>query len=237
MRATMSQHSQRTQMGPSVISIVVGVVLTLTASTTVAWILHGTLGGRDIAGALLGTALALILAEKTVTRHADRVVARDRVRRAAERAERAAQRAATPRRQADPDPVATQPVDPDHVDLEDWAGGGTGDPMSGVEPSDTVVVGPDPLGGGYRVGTLRSDALLIPVDRPRFKTETQRTNWMNEITSVRNLAGSEPGFEWIGHDHRPSSGQVPERRDDPVVVPGEAGLADRETQTFPRVES
>lgn len=86
----MSQHSQRTQRGPSVASIVGTGVAALAAvgtSTLVVW-MPGEPDRWHIVGAAGWTVLAWMLTGQAVVRHTERQVARDRVRREQDRRER-----------------------------------------------------------------------------------------------------------------------------------------------------
>lgn len=132
----MSQHSQRTQYGPSVGTIVTGVVLTVGGGTGVAYVLSGPLTARAIVGALLGAAFTVLMGLTTLERAVERRVALDRIERQAERQEAARREDALraeweravygPHPAEEPDPVATQPLpeEPDPVMVDHWAAGG-----------------------------------------------------------------------------------------------------------------
>lgn len=141
----MSQHSQRTQYGPSVGTIVTGVVLTVGGGTGVAYVLSGPLTARAIVGALLGAAFTVLMGLTTLERAVERRVALDRIERQAERQEAARREDALraeweravygPHPAEEPDPVATQPLpeEPDPVMVEHWATGGADPARSAVE--------------------------------------------------------------------------------------------------------
>lgn len=149
----MSQHSQRTQYGPSVASIVTGLVLTLGGGTAVAYILAGPLSARTIVGAVLGAGFTVLIGLQTMERAVERRVALDRIERLAEREEAARREDALraeweravygPEEAQEPDPVATQPIEPDPLQVEHWATGG-----AAPEPYDVPVHplpdGPEP---------------------------------------------------------------------------------------------
>jgi hypothetical protein len=91
----MSQHSQRTQIGPSRLSIVLGWVAVAVTIGLVSRILgRPDLDGGHVIGAALGIVLGALLVAQTVARVGDRILAQDRVRRAAERAARQEERTA-----------------------------------------------------------------------------------------------------------------------------------------------
>lgn len=85
----MSNHSQRTQYGPSVASIVTGLGLTLGGGTAVAYILAGPMTARTIVGAVLGAGFTVLIGLQTLERAVERRVALDRIERMAEREEAA----------------------------------------------------------------------------------------------------------------------------------------------------
>lgn len=129
-----SQHSQRTQYGPSVASIVTGLGLTLGGGTAVAYLLAGPLTARGIVGAVLGAGFTVLIGLQTLERAVERRVALDRIERLAEREEAARREDALraeweravygPEEAQEPDPVATQPIEPDPLRVEHWASGG-----------------------------------------------------------------------------------------------------------------
>ena len=76
----MSNHRPPTDPGPSVASIVTGVVLTLAAMGAAGYILWGpVLDSRAITGAALGWLLAVMFAGQTVARASQRAAATHRV--------------------------------------------------------------------------------------------------------------------------------------------------------------
>ena len=77
----MSQHSQRTQDGPSAASIIVGAALTIGAVAVAGWVIAGSaLDGRHLAGYGGWMLLALLLAGQTIVRAAEWQVIRERIR-------------------------------------------------------------------------------------------------------------------------------------------------------------
>jgi hypothetical protein len=94
----MSQHSQRTQAGPSMTSIVTGAVFTLVDVAIGMWIIAGSgLDGRHVTGYIGWMVLAVLLGGRTIVRLAEwqsiREQARERRRRLEQEAVRAAQEA------------------------------------------------------------------------------------------------------------------------------------------------
>jgi hypothetical protein len=81
----MSQHSQRTQQGPSVPSIIVLALITTVAIAATLYLASGPLDSRDLTGVVLGFVLTLVLVAQTANRIIERKLAAER----AERAERA----------------------------------------------------------------------------------------------------------------------------------------------------
>jgi hypothetical protein len=82
----MSQHSQRTQQGPSWASIIAGAVLVLAAVAVSTWISSSdTLTWREVAGMAGWTLLAVLLTGQVVGRLVERKIQDDRVKRAEER--------------------------------------------------------------------------------------------------------------------------------------------------------
>jgi hypothetical protein len=68
----MSQHSQRTQDGPSAASIIAGAALTIGAVVVAGWVIAGSaLDGRHLAGYGGWMLLALLLAGQTIVRAAE----------------------------------------------------------------------------------------------------------------------------------------------------------------------
>ncbi|HEU4754406.1 MAG TPA: hypothetical protein VFU47_14960 [Armatimonadota bacterium] len=172
----MSQHSQRTQYGPSMGTIVTGLSLTLGGGTAVAYILAGPLTARSVVGAVLGAGFTVLIGLQTLERAVERRVALDRIERQAEREEaarredrlraewehavygsgpvpdeaeeleRSRERAGAAWSQAygaDPDPVATQPIEPDPLQVEHWATGGAA-PEPYAVPVHPLPDGPEP---------------------------------------------------------------------------------------------
>jgi len=95
----MSQHSQRTQNGPSMASIVAGAVFTLVDVAIGMWIIAGSgLDGRHVTGYIGWMVLAVLLGGRTIVRLAEwqsiREQVRDRERGEREAAERQAQQEA-----------------------------------------------------------------------------------------------------------------------------------------------
>lgn len=85
----MSQHSQRTQFGPSTAQIVMAGLSTAASSAGTAYVF--TMPGfsvRELVACLMGATLAGLLAMHTLSLAADRAVARDRAERAAKRERR-----------------------------------------------------------------------------------------------------------------------------------------------------
>lgn len=77
----MSQHSQRTQDGPSVASIIAGTALVVGAVAVAGWVIAGSaLDGRHLAGYGGWMLLALLLAYQTIVRAAEWQVIRERIR-------------------------------------------------------------------------------------------------------------------------------------------------------------
>lgn len=92
----MSQHSKRRQQGPSVVSIAVGALATLTTLIVSAWIITGAgrvITWRDLAGFTLGMLLAVMLMAQTMQRLVDRRIAADRPGKYEQRQAEAAERA------------------------------------------------------------------------------------------------------------------------------------------------
>jgi hypothetical protein len=92
----MSQHSQRTQNGPSMASVIVGVILTLGAVGVGMWVISGSgLDGRHVTGYVGWMALGVLLGGQAIVRLAEwqsiREQARDRERGEREAAERQAE--------------------------------------------------------------------------------------------------------------------------------------------------
>lgn len=86
MRAEMSQHSQRTQQGPSVGSILAGGVLVLAAAGVSTWIISSpALTWREVAGSVCASALACLLTGQVVERIVSRRIVIDRAEREAAR--------------------------------------------------------------------------------------------------------------------------------------------------------
>lgn len=159
----MSQHSQRTQYGPSVGAIVTGLILTLGGGTAVAYMLSGPMSTRSVVGAVLGAGFTVLIGLQTLERAVERRVALDRIERQEEREREAARRAAEERRlraewehatygpesgpDLDPDPVATQPLpeEPDPVRVEHWATGGAAPSQPYEEPAQHAVETPGPV--------------------------------------------------------------------------------------------
>jgi hypothetical protein len=137
----MSQHSQRAQYGPTVGTIVTGVVLTVGGGTGVAYMFSGPLTARAIVGALLGAVFTVLMGFSTLERAVERRVALDRIERQeaarredALRAER--ERAACePHPAEEPDPVAAQPLpeEPDPLMTDHRATGGADPVRSAAE--------------------------------------------------------------------------------------------------------
>lgn len=174
----MSQHSQRTQYGPSMGTIVTGLGLTLGGGTAVAYLLAGPLTARSVVGAVLGAGFTVLIGLQTLERAVERRVALDRQERAlqreeaareenrlraeweravygsgevppgadeAEELERSRERAGAAWSQAygaDPDPVATQPIEPDPLQVDHWATGGAA-PEPYVPPVNPAADGPE----------------------------------------------------------------------------------------------
>lgn len=123
----MSQHSQRTKIGPSVASIVIGAVSV--AATFVAIVYVQTapgISGREVVASVLGIGAMVGLTIGTVGLYADRQVARDRIRRQVDRSQRAGERAIQER----------------VTNTGTWRGDAVGQVLS---------VRYDRLGGGYHV--------------------------------------------------------------------------------------
>lgn len=80
MRALMSQHSQRTQNGPSMASIIIGAALVIGAVSVAGWVISGSgLDGRHIVGYAGWMVLAIGMAAQTITQLADYLVIREKM--------------------------------------------------------------------------------------------------------------------------------------------------------------
>lgn len=90
----MSQHSQRTQLGPSRVCVVGSSALVVLSATATGYLFPGSgFNVRELVAFLLGAVLTGHLAVFTLRLAADRAVAQDRVQRAARWAQQATQRA------------------------------------------------------------------------------------------------------------------------------------------------
>lgn len=83
----MSQHSQRTQHGPSLGSVLWGAGMSLVSLAGTVYTATGRITGQEIAGVILGLALTVLLAGQTLGRLAERDEVAFRDSRQKERAE------------------------------------------------------------------------------------------------------------------------------------------------------
>lgn len=74
----MSNHRQTTAPGPSLVSVIVMALATMSTIGTGLWITWGATDERHLAGAGLAFALAVVLLAQTVGRASDRVTALER---------------------------------------------------------------------------------------------------------------------------------------------------------------
>jgi hypothetical protein len=85
----VSQHSQRTQDGPTTLSIVTGALMVAGSMAGTLYVIGGPgITGRELVSSLMGAALIGFTVAFTMNRMVERAVVRDRAERAAERAER-----------------------------------------------------------------------------------------------------------------------------------------------------
>jgi hypothetical protein len=79
----MSQHSERTQNGPSRVSIVAGFGLLTTVMTVTAWIGIGAENWREVAGLVLGVFASVLVLAQVTARVVERMEVQERKRRKA----------------------------------------------------------------------------------------------------------------------------------------------------------